>query len=198
MKLYLVRHAAAEDAPASTTSETARDLAVYALTTDARRALTPKGTRRFARGVAGLERLGVSFDEAWTSPLRRAVETTELLLPLVSPRDRASTSADARDGATRVCAELAERPNEILIDRLAHAGVDRLACVGHEPHLSSLALWLVTGWHASGDERHEVRNAGGFELAKGGVLVLEGEPRPGGMRLVASYPPSALRKLSRR
>ena len=35
-------------------------------------------------------------------------------------------------------------------------------------------------------------------LGKGGVVVLEGRPKPGSMRLVASYPPKTLRVLGRR
>jgi len=182
VKLYLIRHAVAcVESPDGT---------------DARRALTSKGSKRFLECVEGLDRLGVRFDAAWTSPLLRAVETTELLLPLCR---HARSTARARLGTTRVCAELAEAPGESLLAALTHAEVDRLACVGHEPHLSRLAAWLVTGWRAStGDDADEERAGGGFELDKGGVLALEGEPRPGRMRLVASYPPSALRKLSRR
>jgi phosphohistidine phosphatase len=64
-----------------------------------------------------------------------------------------------------------------------------VALVGHEPMLSSLAAWLVTG---------DRRRGAMFEIKKGAALVLDGEPRPGGMRLVASLPPKTLRRIAQR
>jgi hypothetical protein len=37
-----------------------------------------------------------------------------------------------------------------------------------------------------------------FELEKGGVIHLAGEPEPGSMALSAAYPPAALLELARR
>jgi len=172
VKLHVIRHAVAEPQDEHRDEHGGND---------ARRGLTPRGAERFARAVEGLERLGIRFDLVLTSPLRRAVETAELLAPICT-------------GEFETCAELASTPDEALLDRLAHAPFENVALVGHEPHASRLAVWLATGWRAHGDTPPQ----GGFALEKGGVLILEGEPRPGGMRLVASYPPSALRKLARR
>jgi hypothetical protein len=44
-----------------------------------------------------------------------------------------------------------------------------------------------------------VRDRGAkLPVKKGGVIVLEGELRPGGMRLVLSLTPKALRRIARR
>ena len=56
-----------------------------------------------------------------------------------------------------------------------------------------LAFWLVTGWQVD-DPRPQPE---WIELAKGGVLRLGGEPRPGGMRIVALYDARTLRRIRR-
>ena len=139
---------------------------------DASRALTPRGRARFRRVVAGLRRLGVGYDVAYHSPKLRAVETADLFAPLV-------------DGETVVTPNLARPPAAAL---LAEIRGERVALVGHEPMLSALAAWLVFG-----DRRRGAK----LPAKKGGVLMLEGELRPGAMRLVASLPPKALRKIAR-
>ena len=167
MDLYLVRHGIAEDA----TEEI----------DDASRALTPKGRKRFVRGVRGLARLGVRFDRVVFSPLLRAQETAELLVPIC-------------DGELEVDCALAEPPCDELVGRLAQRTEERLALVGHEPYLSHLCGWLLFGWRVF-EDRAAART---FTLEKGGVVHLRGELVPGSMSLVAFYPASALRKLARR
>jgi phosphohistidine phosphatase len=157
VQLFLIRHAIAEDPRAGLR--------------DAARALTKEGRERFEEEVRGLRQLGISFERLLHSPLRRALETAELLAPLV-------------EGELEVSALLAAAPGPELVAQLAGA---RLALVGHEPWLSELAWMLVAG-HA---------DASGFALKKGGLLLLEGEPRPGGMRLVQALAPSTLRELGR-
>lgn len=155
MQLFLIRHGIAEDGD-----------------DDAARPLSPDGAKRFRQEVRGLRALGVRFDRVLHSPKRRAVETAELLAPLV-------------DGEYEVSALLAQAPSAELLAQL-HGGV--VAVVGHEPHLSSLLAWLVVG---APDE-------GRFELKKGGVARLAGEPEAGGMTLVALLPPKLLRELANR
>ncbi len=155
MQLFLIRHAIAEDPRAGLRDEA--------------RTLTSEGRKRFEEEVRGLERLGISFERLRHSPLRRALETAELLVPLV-------------EGELEVDARLAAVPGTELIASLAG---ERLGMVGHEPWLSELAWQLVSG----------SPDASGFALKKGGMLLLEGEPRPGGMRLVQALAPATLRAL---
>ncbi len=138
---------------------------------DAARPLSPEGRKRFAREVEGLEALGVRLGRVLHSPKLRALETAELLAGLAP-------------GGLEVSALLAHAPSQALLDAL---GGDDLALVGHEPHLSTLLAWLVSGDRTLGAH---------VELKKGAVAVLEGEPRPGGMELVALLPPKVLRRVA--
>src|SRR5262245_28874251 len=151
MELFLFRHAEAEPS----TPETQ----------DARRTLTLKGRERFARGVKGLENLEVELDRVYHSPWARAVESAELLAPIL-------------DGETVVTTLLARSPSQELLDILdgEHVGL-----VGHEPWLSELLGWLVLGVRANEP------GSGGelFEFEKGGVAWLGGRPEPGAMTLRA-------------
>jgi len=105
--------------------------------------------------------------------MRRAAETAEALAPLVA-------------GDSVATPNLARAPGPAL---LAEIRGENVALVGHEPMLSELAAWLVLG---------DKRRGSKFPFKKGGVLVLEGDPRPGAMRLVASLPPKTLRRIARR
>lgn len=154
MELFLVRHAVAVERTA--------DLP------DAARPLTPRGTRKFAKVVRGLERLGVRFDRLIHSPWTRAVQTADLLFELL-------------DGESAIEPGLARAPNASLVARLAGG---RVAAVGHEPWLSELLSLLVTG-----ARNHAER----FAFRKGGVAWLDGQPRQSGMQLRAFLPPRVLR-----
>src|SRR5258707_13791920 len=106
MQLFLIRHAIAEDPRAGLRDES--------------RALTAEGRRRFTEELRGLERLDFRFERLRHSPLRRALETAELLVPLV-------------EGELAVDARLATAPGAGLIASLAG---ESLALGGHEPWLS--------------------------------------------------------------
>ena len=159
MRVYVVRHAAAEEKRAGKP--------------DAARALTPKGRARFAETARGLERLGVRFDRLLHSPKRRAAETADALAALV-------------DGKCAAAPGLARAPDAALLESIRG---ERVALVGHEPHVSALVAWLVVGAPELGER---------FGMKKGGVVALEGAMRPGGMRVVAFLPPRVTRKLARR
>jgi len=164
MDLYLIRHAIAEER-----SEGVDDL---------RRALVPQGRSRFREIVRGLEQLEVSLDLVQHSPARRALETAELLSPLL-------------EGELEVTERLYAPPCEELLQELRS---ERIALVGHEPWLSQLGFWLISGWR-NFDSRAGVSPIG---IKKGGVMHLKGLPRPGEMTLVGVYPPRVLRLLGRR
>jgi phosphohistidine phosphatase len=160
MDLYVVRHGIAE-----VRREGLRD---------ADRELTPKGEKRFRRCVRGLEALEVRLDRVLTSPWTRARRTAELLAPVA-------------EGEPRVEEGLARDPDPELLAAIAETGGERVAVVGHEPWLSELTAWLVTG------------ELGGAQivLKKGSVVHLRGEPEPGRMELRASMPPKVLVALAK-
>jgi phosphohistidine phosphatase len=161
MELALVRHAVAEP-------KTARNGA-----TDAARALTREGRRRFRRVSAGLKRLELRFDRLLHSPLRRAVETAELMEDLVAGRIESEPL-------------LATTPSDALLARLRG---ERVALVGHQPWLGELLSWLVLGDPSRGNA---------WDWKKGGVALLSGDPQPGGMQVTEFLAPSVLRCVGRR
>lgn len=159
-RVLLVRHARAE--PYGSVPD------------DAQRPLTEEGRARFARGVRGLERLDLALERVYTSPLLRALETAELMAPLLADTD----------GETVVAAGLGRPPAASLFDELEDAS---LALVGHEPWMGELCALLTTGRTAEGRC---------FPFKKGGAAWLEGSLAPGGMGVVAYLPPRVLRALA--
>lgn len=135
---------------------------------DFARPLTREGRARFITTVKTLKRLRVHFGSVLHSPKLRTTQTAALLTPVV---DGEFTKSDL----------LMKPPTRALLHLLAH---DDLAVVGHEPHLSSLLAWLVTG---------DLKKGARFELKKGAVARLEGHVEPGGMQLTALWTPKLLR-----
>ncbi|MGH7905617.1 MAG: phosphohistidine phosphatase SixA [Candidatus Binataceae bacterium] len=121
MKLYLVRHAIAEDRSPSTE--------------DKDRALTENGKARMMRATEGLRKMKIRPGLILTSPLRRAHETAEILanglagvkieiMPELEPGVEASAAVHALHQFARL---------------------KSVALVGHEPGLGHLASFLLTG-----------------------------------------------------
>ena len=160
MEAFLIRHAIAE--PFSPSG------------TDADRALSSKGRQRFARAVAALGHSGLRLGTVVHSPLLRAVQTAELLAPLV----------DGDCGASDL---LARAPGEATCELLAGSPTDSTALVGHEPWMSELLALLCFG---------DLRRSWGLRFSKGAVAWLEGDPEPGGMQLRALWPAKALAALA--
>lgn len=156
MELYLIRHAIALDAEPGQSDDA--------------RPLSEEGIQKFTEVVRGLKRLGVRLDRLYHSPKLRAVQTAELLVPLL-------------DGETEVTPYLATDPSPDLLKSLVGESV---GLVGHEPWMSELCAWLLTGR----------RSGGHFPFKKGGVAWLEGTPKPGGMKLRGFWAPKVLRGLA--
>jgi phosphohistidine phosphatase len=142
---------------------------------DAERPLTKDGrsrTRLAAKGVAGIVE---GFSLVATSPWTRAAQTAGLFARALG--------ADLIECPTLI-------PSRSLEDALAwlkNRREKRVVLVGHEPHLSRLASWLMTG-----DDRSVLR------LKKPQALLLELKSlEPGGAELVWSLPPRQLRTLAR-
>jgi len=125
--------------------------------TDASRSLTVEGVDRFREVTRALERLGIGLDLVLHSPLRRCVQTAALLEPVTSGPIREETG-------------LAAPPAEALLSAVRG---ERVALVGHEPWMSEMVGWLCGA-----------RGAFALRMGKGTVAWLEGQARPGSMRLV--------------
>lgn len=147
------------------------------------RALTSRGRRQCARLERALARLGARFDRLHHSPLVRAVQTAEALVPRL-----------AEDGTTAVNGGLLRAPDADWLEDLAAHGGEHVAVVGHEPWLGALAFWLATGWSPAAPERQPAW----VEFQKGSVLRLTGTLSPGGMRVRAFLDRRALRRIARR
>jgi len=113
-RLYIVRHAVAED-------ESPGGL-------DSDRRLTPKGRKRFARMVERLVARGLEIDLVATSPLVRCRETAEII-------------AGGLGGAPRVEVVAALAPGadwQSLVEWTVQQDAARVAWVGHAPCVGRL------------------------------------------------------------
>lgn len=168
MLLYVMRHGIAEDPDPSGVGD------------DAERELTPEGRKKTRRAACGLRALGADFDVIYTSPLARARQTAELVaaefgLAALLVRQTTSLSPGAAFA-------------DLFRDLAAEPPTSNILLVGHEPHLSGLISYLLTG------------NAESVEITmkKGSVcgVELRGMPptEPGTLRFLLQ--PAQLRALS--
>jgi phosphohistidine phosphatase len=148
MKLVLVRHADAGDAEEFAKSGKPDDL----------RPLSAKGREQMSSGVRGLKLLVPSADLIVSSPYVRAVQTADIVAKEYerTPREQTNTIEPERAPA-----EFEEWLKEQRGD------YDVVIAVGHEPHLSTLATWLMVG---SDDSR--------IDMKKGGAALLLFDKRP--------------------
>jgi phosphohistidine phosphatase len=142
MQLLVIRHAIAMD----------QDEFAESGESDDRRPLTKAGAKRMRRAARGLSRIVDRIDHLATSPYARAVETAEIV------------SEEFGTAPAEVCASLVPDVKFDEFEEWAHSHADQdvVAVVGHEPHLSGLVTWLMTG---NGDSR--------IQLKKGGVCLLD-------------------------
>jgi phosphohistidine phosphatase len=166
MLLLVIRHAIAEDR--ETFAAAGRD--------DALRPLTEQGRRKMRRAARGLRRLVPTIDTLVTSGLTRAQETAAIV------RDeyqitRVETAPELEP----------ERPVSGVITGLTRYTGELVAIVGHEPQLSRLVTYLVSGVDRSG-----------VALKKGGACLLEfdGTAKPAGGELLWAVRPGILRDLA--
>lgn len=126
MQLLVIRHAIAEDRDAWAAS--GRD--------DSDRPLTQEGRRRMRRGARGLRRILPQLPLLATSPLLRARETAAIVNAVYEgdPATEETLILVPSARLTDFIPWLAERAERSIV------GV-----VGHEPHLSTLVSWLLTG-----------------------------------------------------
>lgn len=137
---------------------------------DAARALTPDAPRVLEATARRIAAAGLPLERILHSPWTRARATALLLAPLAGGRAEEEPL-------------LARGPGPALCERLAgleRDGAHALALVGHQPWMGELLALLVTG---------DARHGRGFRVAKAGLAELEGEARPGRMRLRALWRP---------
>ncbi len=142
-KLYLVRHAIAED----------RDIFKASGLTDELRPLTAKGKFKMRKLASWLQdQIEGQLDFAIESPLLRSKQTLDILLEVVTPHCRLELSL--LDPSS---------PVELLMEKLLSLKGQNILCVGHEPQLSNL-IALLLGFDA------KLQNP--FKFKKGGMACL--------------------------
>jgi len=125
----------------------------------------------------GLARLVPTIDLLATSPLARAAETADIVARAYNSQAVVLEALEADRDPDEVVRWLQKQPADHTV-----------ALVGHEPHLSRLAGYLLTGTRASF-----------IDLKKGGGcrLDLPGVPRPGKGNLKWLLTPRDLRRLGK-
>ena len=169
MRIIVVRHGIAED----------REEFSQSGQPDESRPLTMRGRRRLRPVARGLRRLVGKVDVLATSPYVRARETAEILAPRLRVRTEVVTLG----------ALVPDEPLAATRDWLSAQPADAtVVLTGHEPHLSRLIAWLVTG-----------RDPAFAELTRGGACLLEGDAPlvEGAVRLSWLLRAGQLRRLTR-
>jgi phosphohistidine phosphatase len=124
MKLYLVRHAIAEERGPVWPD-------------DNERPLTTRGIARMREIALRLADRGVQVGQIWSSPLVRARQTADVLAPLwTTSRQIVIVNELAPGHATA-------RVGKAIAERSAGADEEPVALVGHETDLALLLAWLI-------------------------------------------------------
>ena len=167
MNLLIVRHAIAEDR--GVFAETGRP--------DSERPLTDPGRERMIRAARGLHRVVPEISVLGTSPYTRARQTADIIAEEYDGLQIEETDTLAH----------AAYPADFLSWLSRLEGADTVAAVGHEPDLSELVSWLVTG----ADDPF-------FGFKKGGACLLTfgGRVAEGSAELLWLLTPRVLRRLA--
>jgi phosphohistidine phosphatase len=166
MRLLLIRHAIAVER--EDFERTGKD--------DNLRPLTDEGRKKMKQAARGLRALVPAIDLLATSPLTRAAQTAAIVDSVYGGLDEVEIE------------ELSpETTPEDFLRWLRKQKVDTVAAVGHEPSLSQILGWLLTGT----DRRL-------FAFRKGGACLLEfaDEPAGGTATLAWALTPAQLRRLA--
>jgi len=144
---------------------------------DRLRPLTPEGRKEMQRVAPGLARLVPTVDVLATSPLVRAAETAEIIAQTYDSEPVSLEALAPNRDPDEAVGWLQKQPADYTV-----------GLVGHEPHLSTLVGYLLTGTRASF-----------IDLKKGGVCMLDlpGAPQPGKGNLKWLLTPRELRRLGK-
>lgn len=163
-KLVVIRHAIAED----------RTIFAELGKKDELRPLTLRGRKKFRKAMSAIKNYVGDLQLIAASPLKRAVETVDIMQSFYPKIKTLKTEV------LRPEAELFTG-----LSWLTHLKkIDSVAIVGHEPHLSRLVSFLLTG-----------REAPIVSLKKGSVAILNfaGKIAPGAAKLQCLLQPNQLR-----
>ena len=128
-EIYLMRHGIAADREPGGSSD------------DAKRPLTLEGKLKLRAIAKGLKRMAIEWDWVVTSPLKRAVETADVVVEELgssAPRDLCEALVPGNSSAQKVISFLAQHPER-----------SQVLLVGHEPSLSELASELIGANHSA-------------------------------------------------
>ena len=166
MKLLLIRHAIAEER--EDFARTGKD--------DRLRPLTEDGRKKMKQVARGLQEIVPEIDLLATSPLTRAAQTGAIVDTVYGGLKEVEIDELSPEST----------PNDFLRWLRKQKG-DCIAAVGHEPSISLILSWLLTG-----SERRI------FSFRKGGACLLEftGEVGGGTATLLWALTPGQLRDLA--
>src|SRR3954451_13796126 len=166
MQLLVIRHAIAMER--EDFAKTGRD--------DRLRPLTDEGRKKMKQGARGIEKLVPEIGLLATSPLTRAAQTGAILDTVYGGLSEVEIEELSPEAA----------PVDFL-RWLRKQKAEQVAVVGHEPSISLILSWLLTG-----SERRI------FSFRKGGACLIEfdGEVGAGTATLIWTLTPSQLRDLA--
>ena len=166
MRIVIIRHGIAEDQ--ETFAKSGQE--------DALRPLTKQGRQKLRKAAGGLKQIVPAIDMIASSPLLRAAQTAEII-----------SEAYDKTRILQIAALAPRKPPAALLDWLnAHRSEATVALIGHEPHLSTVLSWLLTGLQESF-----------IVLKKGGAALIEIDApvAAGRAKLLWMLKPSQLRAL---
>lgn len=144
--------------------------------TDEERPITGEGVTQLRLSAHGLRELNVRWDKVYSSPLVRARQTAEIVVPRVSEGTDIEVVDVLRPGHS---------PQEVC-EFLRLCGHDRVLLVGHEPDLGRLAGYLIGG-----------ENAPPLPLKKGGLARVDVESAGSSLGELRWFlPPKILQRLT--
>jgi len=146
MKVLLIRHGRAQE----------RTVTTALARRDHTRRLTEAGRKDMRKAAKGLRKISPDLDVLASSPLLRAKETAEIVERVFGGPATTELAALSPGGAV-----------EEILGWLRQQRADTVALVGHEPDLSRMAGFFLTG------ESDSV-----LELKKGAVCLIEFESAP--------------------
>ena len=174
MTLYLIRHAQADERGPQNSPK---------YPDDSVRPLTKKGHKQAQALVEALDILDIRLDRLFSSPYKRALETAEPLTKRLRSGELETLTELTKPRYPQLLVQLVDNVERSVTDGVASDLC--VALVGHEPYLSELTSYLLTG-----DE-----NRVNFKFKKAMIAQLGGALSAGGMTLHMILPASIYKKL---